>query len=122
MPDGVTAIGFLLPPAVAPLAGAAVLAGEVRVVGRLERLLARYPGLHGAGSAIRDGLLLVSEVAFLIGGALSAAAIWPGFGLLAVGACWLLNEAAGTPVMRVAVGPLAALAVGLLFNLHQLVA
>jgi hypothetical protein len=42
--------------------------------------------------------------------------MWPGIGLYVVGGFWLLNEVSGVRVMRVAVGPLAAIAVGLAFN------
>jgi hypothetical protein len=119
MPDGVLAMGLLIryPPAAA-VAGAVAMWAELWGVGRIERVISRYPGLHGAGAAIRDGILLVSEVALLFGGAFSAHAMWPGIGLFVVGGFWLLNEAAGSPVMRVAVGPLGAIAVGLAANLH----
>ena len=112
-----TGLGFLIRvPALAAAAGLVAMAGEIWGLGRLERVLASYPGLHGAGAGIRDGLLQTSEIAFLIGGALSANALWPGFGIYVVGGFWLLNEAFGVKVMRVAVGPLAAILVGLLVN------
>lgn len=119
MPDGVLGLGLLarLPPAAA-VVGAVAMASEVLSISRLERLLARHPGLHGAGGAIRDGLLLVSELGLLIGGATSANAIWPGVGFFAVGGFWLANEALGVRVMRVAVGPLGAIATGLALNVR----
>jgi hypothetical protein len=119
MPDGVLAMGLLVryPPAAA-VVGALAMWGELWGVGRFERVLARFPGFHGAGAGIRDGILLVSEVALLIGGAIAADAMWPGVGFFVVGGAWLLNEASGRRIMRVAIGPLAAIAVGLVHNLQ----
>ncbi|MFH5823525.1 YhfT family protein [Georgenia sp. AZ-5] len=119
MPDGVLALGLLIPFApAAAVAGAAGMWAELWGVGRFERLMSRYPGLHGAGAAIRDGLLLVSEIALLVGGFITANAMWPGVGLFVVGGFWLLNEVSGTRVMRVAIGPLAAILVGLAANVR----
>jgi hypothetical protein len=119
MPDGVLAMGLLVryPPAAA-VVGALAMWGELWGVGRFERIISRFPGLHGAGAGIRDGILLVSEVALLIGGAIAADAMWPGVGFYVVGGFWLLNEASGRRIMRVAVGPLAAIAAGLVHNLQ----
>ena len=117
MPDGVLALGLL---ARSPFPAAALgflgMGSELWALRRFERLLARFPGLHGAGAGIRSGLLQVSELGLLIGGARSANDMWPGIGLYVVGGFWLLNEVSGVRVMRVAVGPLAAIAVGLAFN------
>lgn len=119
MPDGVLAMGLLVryPPAAA-VVGALAMWGELWGVGRFERIISRFPGLHGAGAGIRDGILLVSEIALLIGGAISADAMWASVGFYIVGGFWLLNEASGRRVMRVAVGPLAAIAAGLAHNLQ----
>lgn len=118
MPDGILGVGFLAgSPSIAAPGGAVLMLAEIWGLLGFERLLARFPGLHGAGSAIRDGLLMVSEVALLIGGAVSSQAMWRGVGMAIVGGCWLLNEMSGRRVMRVAVGPLAAIAVGLLVNM-----
>lgn len=119
MPDGVLGLGLLarLPP-VAAAVGALAMGTEIVGVTRFERMLARHPGLHAAGGAIRDGLLLVSELGLLIGGALSANSMWPGVGFFVVGGFWLANEALGVPVMRVAVGPLAAILTGLALNIR----
>jgi hypothetical protein len=65
------------------------------------------------------GLLLVTELGLLIGGTVSANEMWPVVGLYVVGGCWLLNEVSGAKVMRVAIGPLAAILVGLTFNVRM---
>jgi hypothetical protein len=53
----------------------------------------------------------------LVGGFLAANAIWQGYGIVVLGLLYVLNEAADRPVMRLAVGPLGALAAGLAVNL-----
>ena len=118
IPDGVLALGLLSSrfPPLAVVVGALAMGGEVWGLGRLERLIAAFPGLHGAGAAIRDGLLLTSEIALLLGGAISANMMWPGYGIFVVAGFWLLNEAFGTRILRVAVGPIAAIVTGLAVN------
>ncbi len=85
-PDGVLGVAYLVPiPAVAAVLGAGVMAGEIRWLKAIERALARRPGLHSAGIAVRDGMHIVLDVSFLLGGAYSANLIWPGVGIVLVG-------------------------------------
>lgn len=116
-PDGIPAVGYLIPVApVAAIAGAGVMAAEVLSMGSFERLLARRPGLHAAGTSAREGMTVVLELAFLVGSVVSANAIWPGFGVLFVGAAWLMNELTGLRIPRVGVAASAAIVVGLVVN------
>lgn len=121
MPDGISGLGLLVRiPVLGPFIGAGAMFGEIWGAKSFIRVFSRYPGLHGAGAAIRDGLLIVTEISLFVGGVLSANSIWPTFGIYIVVACWLLNEAGGRPVLRVAVGPLATIGVGLLMNIYYL--
>ena len=61
------------------------------------------------------------EVASLVGGLIAANSMAPGFGFFAMAGLYTLNEAAGTPVIRVAVGPVFIILVGLLINLLTLI-
>ncbi|HYM49557.1 MAG TPA: YhfT family protein [Candidatus Limnocylindrales bacterium] len=117
-PDGLLGVSYLVPFApIAALLGAAIMAGEVRWLKRIERALAHRPGLHSAGVAVRDGMHTVLDVSFLLGGAYSANLIWPGVGVVIVGLAWVVNEATGVRVMRLGIGPMGAIATGVLLNL-----
>lgn len=121
-PEWVLSAGYLSPsPAAAGLAGGAMLASEILGVPRWLRLLGRHPDLRELGASVRESLNAVTELASLIGGFLAAQAILPGYGALLIGGVHLLNEATGRRVMRVAVGPMGALAAGLIANVVAVV-
>lgn len=112
------AVGLLLPQAwLAGVAGAGIMMLEVLLLSRLARFLDRYPGVREAGSNIRTAMTRVLEVALLIGGANAAHAMAPGLGFFLIAGFYVLNEAAGRPVVRMAVGPIGAIAVGVIANL-----
>lgn len=120
-PDWVLGAGYLAAsPIGAALAGAGIIAIEVFGLPFWMRLLGRFPDLRELGGAVRDSMTIVTELALLIGGFVSANAIWPGYGLLIAGGMYFLNETAGRPVIRLAIAPVAAIAVGLLVNLATL--
>ncbi|WP_198530473.1 YhfT family protein [Bacillus sp. LL01] len=110
--------GILSPnPLVAAIAGALIIFVEVWLLTYLAKFLDRYPGVRASGENIRTAMTRVLEVALLIGGANAANAIVPGFGFFAIAGIYLLNEAAGRPIVRMAVGPLGAIAVGIIGNI-----
>ncbi len=110
--------GILSPnPLVAAVAGALIIFAEVWLLTYLAKFLDRYPGVRASGENIRTAMTRVLEVALLIGGANAANAIVPGFGFFAIAGIYLLNEAAGRPIVRMAVGPLGAIAVGVIGNI-----
>jgi hypothetical protein len=110
--------GILSPnPLVAALAGALIIFAEVWLLTYLAKFLDRYPGVRASGENIRTAMTRVLEVALLIGGANAANAIVPGFGFFAIAGIYLLNEAAGRPIVRMAVGPLGAITVGIIGNI-----
>ncbi|WP_339147958.1 MULTISPECIES: YhfT family protein [unclassified Sutcliffiella] len=110
--------GILSPnPLVAAIAGALIIFAEVWLLTYLAKFLDRYPGVRASGENIRTAMTRVLEVALLIGGANAANAIVPGFGFFAIAGIYLLNEAAGRPIVRMAVGPLGAIAVGVIGNI-----
>jgi hypothetical protein len=104
-------------PVVAALIGAVIIFLEVMLLTKLAKLLDRYPGIRASGENIRTAMTRVLEVALLIGGANAANAIVPGFGFFAIAGFYLLNEIAGRPVVRMAVGPVGAIAVGVIGNI-----
>jgi hypothetical protein len=116
-PDWILAAGYISPgPAVAVAGGSALMALEVLGVRGWLTVLERYPDLRELGAAVRQSITTVTDVGTLVGGLLAAQAIWPEGGALMAVAAYLLNEVAGRPLMRMAVGPLAALAAGIVVN------
>lgn len=111
-------VGLLLPNAwLAGIVGALVILAEVMLLSRIARLLDKYPGVRESGENIRTAMTRILEVALLIGGANAANAIAPGLGFFIIAGFYLLNEAAGRPIVRMAVGPIGAIGVGIIANL-----
>ncbi|MFD9625704.1 YhfT family protein [Peribacillus muralis] len=120
-PAGFTLVfgaGILSPnPYVAAILGAIIIFLEIQLLTKMAKFLDRYPGVRSSGENIRTAMTRVLEVALLIGGANAANAIVPGFGFFVIAGFYLLNEIAGRPVVRMAVGPLGAIAVGIVGNI-----
>jgi hypothetical protein len=117
-PDWVLAGGYVAPnPVAGALLGAGIMAVEMVGIKRWMYLLGRFPDFRELGASIRDSLTHITELGTLVGGFLAANAIWQGYGIVVIGVLYALNEAADRPVMRLAVGPLGALATGLTVNL-----
>ena len=72
------------------------------------------------GEHIRTAMNKVLEVALLIGGALASEAIAPGIGYFWVIGLYLLNRTAKKPLVDLAVGPIAAIALGIIVNILYL--
>ncbi|MDY0406735.1 YhfT family protein [Virgibacillus sp. 179-BFC.A HS] len=102
---------------VAVIIGAIVIFGEVMLLSSIARFLDKYPGVRNSGENIRNAMTKILEVALLIGGANASNAIAPGFGFFFIAGFYLLNEAAGRPIVRMAVGPVGAIAVGIIANI-----
>jgi hypothetical protein len=62
----------------------------------------------------------VLEIALLVGGMNAANAILPGFGFFFVAGLYILNEIADQPIVRMAVGPTAAILVGIIANIFAI--
>lgn len=111
-------VGFFSPNAiVAVIVGAAIIFAEVMLLDIVSKLLDKYPGIRNSGENIRNAMTRVLEVALLIGGANAANAIVPGLGFFFIAGFYLLNEIAGRPIVRMAVGPIGAIIVGILANI-----
>lgn len=118
----VATAGLVSPNAVvAVIAGAVVMSLEALSLVVVARLLDRFPGVRKAADNIRTAMTKLLEVATLVGGMMAANAMAPGLGFFTVAGLYLLNETAGTPVVRMAIGPIAAILVGVIINLLALV-
>ncbi len=113
-PDLIPAVGYVLAglgPFAAAAGGALAMLAEVAARHRSTRLIMGRPVLSEIASAIRDALGDVMLLALLVGGLALAGAVGGPLGFAVAGAAWLLNEQAGRPVTRLAVTPIAAIAV-----------
>jgi len=112
------AAGLIDPnPWMAAIAGAAIMSGEALSLVAIAKFFNRFPCILKAANSIRTAMTKLLEVSSLIGGLMAANAMAPGFGLFAAAGLYLFNEAAGAPVVRVAVGPISVILIGLVLNL-----
>ena len=124
-PAGTTFVfvaGMLLKgnPVVAFIAGAIVMFAEIRLLSLMAKALDKFPGIRDMGEHIRTAMNKVLEIALLIGGAVASEQIAPGIGYFWVVGLLLLNRKANKPVVELAVGPIAAISLGIIVNLLYL--
>lgn len=119
--DWLFGLGYMVSPLFAPFVGAAGMAVEVFGLKYLATLLDRYPELRNSGDHIRTAMSQLLEVALLVGGVMAANAMAPTFGIFTVAGLYVMNMIVGAPVVKMAVGPLAAILVGVLVNIFSLV-
>lgn len=124
-PAGMTfvfVVGFLIGnPILAFVGGALVMALEIYFLDGLAKLMDKFPGVRKCGDNIRTAMSKVLEVALLIGGMMAAQAMAPGLGLFVVVGLYVLNKTSKKPIVDMAVGPVGAIAVGILINVLYLV-
>ncbi|MDO4431988.1 MAG: YhfT family protein [Aerococcaceae bacterium] len=115
-------VGMLLKgnPLVAFIAGAAVMFVEIRLLSLMAKTLDKFPGIRDMGEHIRTAMNKVLEIALLIGGAAASEQIAPGIGYFWVVGLLLLNRKANKPVVELAVGPIAAISLGIIVNILYL--
>lgn len=112
-------VGMLLSgnPLIAFIAGAGLMFVEVKMLAVVAKALDRFPGVREMGEHIRTAMNKVLEIALLVGGAVASEKIAPGIGYFWVIGLLLLNRKANKPVVELAIGPVAAISLGILVNL-----
>lgn len=101
----------------APIFGFAIEFVELQLLGLLGKGLSKFPELSKSGDHIRDAMISCIGLALTIGSFLAAYAIWGDVGLMIVGGFYVLNDMTGQRLPKTAVGPIAAVAVGILYNI-----
>lgn len=116
-------VGILLKgnPLLAFAVGALVMFIEVQLLTLMAKALDKFPGIREMGEHIRTSMNKVLEVALLIGGAMASESIAPGIGYFWVIGLLLLNKKAKKPVVDLAVGPIAAITLGIIVNILNLI-
>lgn len=111
-------VGYLLPnPYLAALAGAAVFAVEVLALSWIGKALGRLPSVRDSSEHLRGAIGEALGLAILFGSLMAANEMGGGLGILVCGGLYLLNEAMGRPVVRMAAAPAAVLVGGVVLNL-----
>lgn len=110
-------VGYLCPdPVVAALAGAMTYFIEVQLLSWIRRFVSTFGPARDAADSIRSAIYVTFETALLVGAVIVGFRAAGGVGLSIVSGIYLLNEALGRPVIRMAAAPLAVLLGGLLLN------
>ena len=101
----------------APIFGFAAEFLELQLLGLLGKGLSKFPELSKCGDHIRDAMISCLNIALTVGSFLAANAMWSGVGIMIVGGFYVVNEITGQKLPKSAVGPIAAVTVGILFNI-----
>lgn len=101
----------------APIFGFVAEFVEIQLLGLLGKGLSKFPELSKCGDHIRDAMLSCIGLALIAGAFLAGNAIWGEVGIMIVGGVYVVNEVTGQRIPKTAVGPLAAVAVGILYNI-----
>ncbi|MGC5533418.1 YhfT family protein [Streptomyces sp. SR-10] len=110
-------IGYLMPnPFLAAAVGALVFAVEVLALSWIGKVLGKLPSVRDSSEHLRSAIGDTLQLAILFGSLMAANAMGGGLGILVVGGLYLLNEAMGRPVVRMAAAPAAVIIGGILLN------
>lgn len=110
-------IGYLMPnPFLAAVVGALVFAVEVLALSWIGKVLGKLPSVRDSSEHLRSAIGDTLQLAILFGSLMAANAMGGGLGILVVGGLYLLNEAMGRPVVRMAAAPAAVIVGGIVLN------
>jgi Protein of unknown function len=113
---------YLLPnPILAGIVGGVLFGLEVMLLSYIATGLGRLRVIRDATDNIRNAINLTLEVAILFGSIAAGNAMAGGVGIALVGGIYVLNEAFGRPVVRMAAGPVGVILAGILLNLFAFV-
>lgn len=94
---------------------------EIYLIIYLGRLLNKFPSIRTISDDIRTTIYNAMEIGLLIGSAIAANKIAPGWGFMIIPAIWWINEYAKAPFVRMGVGPMGVIVVGILANIFKLI-
>lgn len=120
--------GYLCPnPIVAAVVGAVIILIEVLALGFIGKFLGKFPSIRSASDNIRSSMNTCVELALLIGSINASCVMGAGTsvgasgGFIITALIYLINESTGRKIMRMAIGPIGAIATGLILNLFHLI-
>ncbi|MDX7986105.1 hypothetical protein FE392_01975 [Xenorhabdus sp. 12] len=103
-------------PWIAFIAGGITMFIEIQLLAKIAIWLDKYPGVKACSGHIRTAITKMLEVALLVGAMIASNAILPGMGFMIVAGIYLLNRTSKRPLVEMAIGPIATIAVGILAN------
>lgn len=115
-------VGYLSPNWIiaAPL-GAVVIVLEVMLLRQLGHFFEKFPSIRLASDNIRTAMNTVMELALLLGSMFAVIKMGGYTGFFIGAMIYMANDALGKPIMKLAIGPVAAIVTGILLNLLFLV-
>ncbi len=99
------------------IVGALVFACEVLALSWIGRVLGKLPSVRDSSEHLRSAISETLGLAILFGSLMAANAMGGGLGILIVGGLYMLNEAMGRVVVRMAAAPAAVIVGGIILNL-----
>lgn len=101
----------------APVFGFVVEFIEIQLLGLLGKALSKFPELSKSGDHIRNAMMSCLTVALIVGSFIAGNAIWGAVGMMIIGGFYALNEICGQRIPKTAIGPIGAVAVGIIYNI-----
>jgi hypothetical protein len=101
---------------IAAILGGVVISLEALSLVLVAKVFDRYPGIRKSADNMRNAMSKLLEVALIVGSMIAANKMLPGVGYFVVAGLYLLNETSKKPMVRMAVGPVGAIVVGVLVN------
>ncbi len=115
-------IGYIMPnPLLAAVVGAAVMFVEVILLTFIGKFLGKYPSMRDASDNIRSSMGICVELALLIGSMNACITMGGATGFFIGATIYFINEYTGKKIMKMAIGPVAAIGTGLILNLLTVV-
>lgn len=111
-------VGYISPHwTIALVLGALVIVVEVFLLRKLGSFFEKFPSIRMASDNIRSAMNMSMELALLLGGMFAVIKMGGYTGFFIGAMIYLGNEAMGKPIMKLAIGPIAAIITGVLLNL-----
>lgn len=101
--------------------GALIIVGEIFLLATVSKKVDRIAGLKAIGDSGRTAISKLTDLSLLVGGILAAHSMAPGIGFFWVLGIYFLNENSEKPLPSTAIGPIAAISMGLIINILYLV-
>ncbi len=108
---------FVKNPFISFVAGFIIIILEIMALESIAKLFDRFPGIRACGDQVRTCMSKVLELALIGGSLLAAGEMASGIGYIFVIGLYTLNKTSKKPFMDIAMGPIAAIILGILINI-----
>lgn len=117
-------LGYLAPNAIVAIIGGAIIIWlEIMLLNSIGKFLGKFPSLRDSSDNIRSSMNLSIEFTLLIGSVIASTkmaastTLGAAGGFIIIGIIYLINDISGKKIMRMAIGPIAAILTGIILNL-----